>query len=171
MRAIKTTATSILALGLLAGSAVGVAAQSAVVTGSVAGGDDCEMTPEGAEFCSGGRFEFDDPRLTGDYESTQTLADAFEGGEGFEMGFIATEEFRVTNDEGAWSGQYHYADFFPSEVPEGYRADTLPEEYQHVESGNNSVLFGEGAYEGLTAYLTDGPVGTWGIIVDPQSME
>ena len=170
MRAIKTTTISILAVGLLAGSTVGVAAESAVVTGSMASGDDCEMTPEGAEFCTGGRAEYSDPRLTGDLE--QTLTEVFaEGGKGFDMAFIATEDFRLTNDGGSWTGQCPYADFFPSEVPEGYEVAELPEEYQHVESGPHCFLTGEDGYEGLSAYLTSGPTGSWGVILEAEPME
>ena len=155
VRAIKTTTISILALGLLAGSAVGVAAQSAVVTGSIASGDDCEMTPEGAEFCTGGRFEFDDPRLTGDYEKTQTFVMAPD----IDGAFRATEDFRVTNDEGAWSGRFVIGSFFQDD--------------ELVSGRNNWLLTGEGAYEGLTAWVYTSPYGgkTRGLILEAEPME
>jgi hypothetical protein len=156
VRAIKTIIISILAIGLLAGSAVGVAAQSAAVTGGFGFGDDCEPQPV-VTSCTGGRFEFDDDRLTGDYEMTETIATGFPPG-GF--GEIITEEFRVTNDEGAWSGQAIYGTYFPDDG-------------EQVVSGDNRVLTGEDAYEGLTAWLYTPFNGgtTQGIIIDSESME
>ena len=161
MRAIKTITISILALGLLAGSAVGVAAQDAVVTETAGGvgSDDCETTPEGAEFCTGGRWEFDDPRLTGDEELTRTEVFDFGGGE-VDGAIIATEDVRITNDDGAWSGQCVFGSFF------------LDDEL--VSGGNNCVVTGEGAYEGLTAYLNspaDGSRGYLGFILEAEPME
>ena len=139
MRTCKTTTISILALGLLAGSAVGVAAQGALVTGSITEPDMCEPAPDGADTCSGGRFEFDDPRLTGDYETTTTLT--FGSGAEFIDGFIETGDLRVTNDGGAWSGRLLWA-FATAEEP--------------VFAGSHWVLTGEGGYDGLTAYVGDG---------------
>ena len=181
MRDIRTATISILAIGLLAGSAVGVAAQSAIVTGSISSGDDCETTPAGAESCTGGRFEFDDPRLTGDYEHTHTVV--FGGGEGLEGAFIATEDFRLTNDEGAWSGQYVMGSFFlegdESDAPPEGEIDPVAQSVgpvggdELVSGGNNWVLTGEGAYEGLTAWVYTSPFGgkTQGLILEAEPME
>ena len=158
MRAIKTITISILTVGLLAGSAVGVAAQNAVVTetGGV-GADDCETTPEGAEFCTGGRWEFDDPRLTGDEEKTSTMVIGVGEVDG---AIIATEDVRITNDDGAWSGQCVFGAFFLDD--------------EEVSGGNNCVMTGEGAYAGLTAYLNgppDGSRGYLGFILEAEPME
>ena len=88
---------------------------------------------------------------------TQTIATGFPPG-GF--GEIITEEFRITNDGGAWSGQAIQGVYFPDDG-------------EQVVSGDNRVLTGEGAYEGLTAWLytpfNSGP--TQGMIIDPESME
>ncbi len=178
MRAVRTTIISILAIGLLAGSAVGVAAQSAIVTGSISSGDDCETTPEGAESCTGGRFEFDDPRLTGDYDYTHTVVFGPEGA------FIATEDFRLTNDEGAWSGHYVMGSFFlegdESDAPPEGEIDPVAHSVgpvggdELVSGGNNWVLTGEGADEGLTAWVYSPPIDgarTQGIILEAEPME
>ena len=154
VRAIKTTVISILAVSLLAGSAVGVAAQSAIVTGSIETAENCVVTPEASESCTGGRFEFDDPRLTGDYETTITIVSGFESGI---EGDIATEELRVTNYEGAWSGQSVMGVFIQDGEP--------------VSGGTNWVLTGEDAYEGLTAWVYmpfDDFMGTQGLIIDAE---
>ena len=156
MRSIRITIISMITVGLLAGSAVGVAAQSAVVTGSISSGDECQVTPEGAESCTGGRFEFDDPRLTGDYDKTQTFVMAPDLG----GAVIATEDFRVTNDEGAWSGRYVFGSFFQDD--------------ELVSGGNNWLLTGEGAYDGLTAWVYEPAVEggtTQGIIIQAEPME
>jgi hypothetical protein len=153
-------AIAILTGGLLTGSAVGVAAQSAVVNGTIDGGS-CDFAGEGAVhvgYCGQGRFEFDDPRLTGDLHGTAILVSAM-GGEGFVDGSIVTEDIRLTNDGGSWSGQSLVA-FFVSDDDSLSEPDRIVDE-QHY------VLTGEGGYEGLTAYLGyGGPVGVRGIILD-----
>ncbi|MGD8486909.1 MAG: hypothetical protein PVH07_09760 [Chloroflexota bacterium] len=138
MRTTKFGLSAILTVGLLAGSAVGVAAQSALVTGSIIEADECEPAPAGGHRCSGGRFEFDDPRLTGDYEMTTTLS--MGSGVEFNFGWIETGDLRVTNDRGAWSGRILHAFAISSEP---------------VFAGVHWVLTGEGGYEGLTAYVGD----------------
>ena len=155
MRSIRITIISMITVGLLAGSAVGVAAQNALVTG--------EFTDAGAEFS--------DPRLTGAVEVTSNNAILPSNGAGFTDGMIATEDIRLTNDEGSWSGQGIFAGFAPTGVPAGYAASELPEQYQWVESGDHLVLIGEDGYEGLMAYLTSGPTGMWGIILEAEPME
>jgi hypothetical protein len=81
------------------------------------------------------------------------------GGEGFVDGSIVTEDIRLTNDGGSWSGQVLGA-FFVSDD------DSLPEPDRIVDE-QHYVLTGEGGYEGLTAYLGyGGPVGVRGIILD-----
>jgi hypothetical protein len=154
VRSIRITIISMITVGLVAGSAVGAMAQSALVTG--------EFTEAGAEFS--------DERLTGDVEVTSSNVILPSDGDGFTDGMIATEDIRLTNDEGSWSGQSIFASFAPTGVPEGY-ASELPEQYQWVESGDHLVLIGEDGYEGLMAYLTSGPTGTWGIILEAEPME
>ena len=79
MKTIRTTIIAIVALGLLAGTAVGVAAQNALVTGGGESIDDC-----GDDFSTGAtcreRWQFDDPRLSGESESTLTSVIGAEGG-------------------------------------------------------------------------------------------
>ena len=147
---------AILAVGLLAGSAVGVAAQNALVTGSITPADECEEAPEGADLCSGGRFEFDDPRLTGDLETTTTVTIGSDVE--FEVGYIETGDLRVTNDGGDWSGRFLWA-FVLSDEP--------------IFAGSHWVLTGEGGYQGLTAYVGDDLEGeaVRGIILESEPIE
>ena len=155
MRSIRNTNITMITFGLVPGSAVGAMAQSALVTG--------EFTEAGAEFS--------DERLTGDVEVTSDNVILPSDGAGFTDGMIATEDIRLTNDGGSWSGQGIFASFAPTGVPEGYAASELPEQYQWVESGDHLVLIGEDGYEGLMAYLTSGPTGMWGIILEAEPME
>ena len=153
MRAIRTTTISILALGLLAGSAVGVAAQSTVVTGYIDGG--CSAgSVDGQEVCTG-EFVMDDQRLVGDYELVATQVGQ-EDGEGFSFARIRTEVGSLTNDEGAWSVQA---------LLMGLESDDEFVNEVHI------VLTGEDAYEGLTAYLGLGPEGMQGVILEDEPME
>ena len=174
MRAIKTITISILALGLLAGSAVGVAAQNALVTGDTESIDDC-----GGDFSSGAicnaRWEFDDARLSGEATTTLTMIHAG-GGEDLAFAGFIVEEGRLSNDGGSWTLTYFCNVFEPVAgwVPDGWPGEAeLPAQYQgNIESGCEHLLLrGEGGYEGLGAYLTDGPRGYWGFIVEPESME
>jgi hypothetical protein len=158
VRAIKTITISILAVGLLAGSAVGVAAQGAAVSGFQTG--DCEPAPDGPDgvkLCTG-RFALDDPRLTGDYEIL--AAEVFqEGGDGFEVGYARQDAIRISNDDGAWSGHGLYGAVVSDDA-------SLPEEERVIEV-IGWVLSGEDGYEGLTAYLgIGGPGGIEGVIIE-----
>ena len=168
MRAFKTATIFIVAIGLLAVSAVGVAAQNAVVSGTITSGEDCVAAPDGpdgAQYCTGGTFEFDDPRLTGDFDSTSTTTEAFgASGEGFVDAFIATEDLSLTNDDGSWSGRFLYAFILLDD-------ESLPEAERIVEAGGHWLLTGEGGYEGLTAYLDRGPEGVRGIILETEQAE
>ena len=142
MRAIKTTTISILAVGLLAGSAVGVAAQdesagASNLTGTIASGSDVSQGTrtevEGLVLTSGvvglGRWDAPDERLSGDATYTGNwLYDERE------RTSIRSATYELSNDGGSWLGEAT-ALATPS-------LDT------------DTVLFtGRGGYEGLTAYV------------------
>ena len=178
MRAIRTTTISILALGLLAGSAVGVAAQDdeaaaepstpAKVAGTIneEAGDlvqePTETVVDGVlevrgVIAEGDRFEMDDPRLTG----TVTVAvnvDVHKVSDFVDVVAFALA-LRLENEAGSWSGQgtgvSHGGGGIPQE--EALNLDTW-------------VLTGAGAYEGLSAYLivdpTEDPPTVEGVIVE-----
>ena len=150
MRAIKTTTISILALGLLAGSAVGVAAQDAEATAEVSsftgtGTEGLEVLDEGTFGVNAdglneatgvvyvARFDSDDDRLTGD--ATITANWQFpDPSDGFYQ--QAARTYELTNEGGSWLGQSH-----------SLGSDDLG---TFVEM---AVLSGQDGYEGLTAYL------------------
>ena len=116
VRAIKTTTISILALGLLAGSTVGVAAQDEAAdvtsfTGTISFVDvasESTVTDLGNGFTEYNGFvilnsyESSDPRFTGDSSvvvNTVMVPDRFET-----TGQQATT-YMVTNDGGSWLGE------------------------------------------------------------------
>jgi len=140
MGGIKTTTISIVAMGLLAGSAVGVAAQEtgqAYVTGSVdVSVDDCVEAGAWNE-CP---FSLDasDSRLTG--EGTLRNADLpMPGDESFII--LITQSLRVANEEGGWVGDG--------------RLYVVPTEEDGAVGENEPtwLLTGDGSYEGFTAIL------------------
>jgi hypothetical protein len=84
--------------------------------------------------------ESSDPRLTG----TMTMS-SNGAGERYGDGaiIILRSTFRLVNDEGAWVGQ-------------GWEAEARPAPDQPaIFHSGDMLLEGEGAYAGLTAYLTD----------------
>ena len=143
MRAVKTTTISILAVGLLAGSAVGAAAQEEAspeatqVTGHVTFGEriadpqpversDGILVGEG--FVALQTWDTSDPRLTGDVTytiNTRGVPDCCS---------IASEAYELTNDGGSWLG-------------DGRAYGTGTERNGFV------VLSGRDGYEGLTAFV------------------
>jgi hypothetical protein len=153
MRTIKTTTISILALGLLAGSAVGVAAQDeeattepntpAIVSGSMLGvGEPTQepvdtvvdgVTQGRGSVIEGERIEADDPRLTG---SATTSVNGDVRSVGDSVAFLLSISMRIENDEGSWSGLCDSL----------LIADGRPDPFACLFSG-------EGAYDGLSAYL------------------
>ena len=161
MRAIKTISISILAVGLLAGSTVGVAAQSdeaaaePITPTKVAGTIDdaasdlvqepTENVVDGTLEVRGGvfggdRFEMDDPRLTG----TGTAAfnvDVHKVND-FEDVVLETNDIRIENEAGSWTGHGTLVVHAGAEIPDD-EALVL----------NTLVLTGADAYEGLSAYL------------------
>ena len=143
---LKTTTISILTVGLLASSAIGTAAQDggAMVTGTV-------RYEEGTYFDTGSdgtmvsdspgvTFSMSDTRLSGTAEIATFGVQAM-GGDGFSEAAFGTDDFTLVNDEGSWSGVGTSALVLSPEI-----IPTVMEASWH--------LTGEGAYEGLSAYLT-----------------
>jgi hypothetical protein len=138
VRAITTTTISILAVGLLAGSAVGVAAQdeeaAADVTSFTGTGTPVDFF-DGEE---GGTvavvsYESSDPRLTGEVTITGShLADP--DAAGFTM--LSAQAYELTNDGGSWLGEGTGV----ASTDLGIVRDTF-------------ILVGQEGYEGLTAYV------------------
>ena len=155
MRVLKTTTISILAIGLLAGSAAGVAAQDeetdvstpAYVTWEVTGDPvnviDGAFDEEAAEMrglvVQGAPVEASDPRLSGMYYyvingNGQKLSTP-------DYAIVESRSWRMENDGGAWTGTTTY-------VEAGDGSDGPPA--MVAESG---ILIGEGGYEGLIAVM------------------
>ena len=177
VRSIKTTTISILALGLLAGSAVGVAAQDeeaaagvTSVTGSIFGGEglDVETTeteyPNGFYAVDGFTWRNDwvssDERLTGDVTGVTNWVvgpDGFDAwGTGGQPDIIASQVLELTNDGGSWLG-------------EGVSFGSTDLDI----SRDMFALVGQGGYEGLTAYvILEVPPGppTFSGIIFPAAM-
>jgi len=159
VRAIKTTTISILAVGLLAGSAVGVAAQppegeAAYVTGTVTiGGGECTEGEEWNECPLS--LDASDPRLSGE-GSVRNSGMPMQSDDEFVV--LVDMSLRVANDEGAWTG--------------GGLLYALPTNEDAVGVDEPTwVLSGEGAYDGLTAVLRAdlGPDGSFaGVIVGAE---
>ena len=149
MRAIKTTTISILAISLLVGSAVGVAAQEAERAAPV------EVTGTAVEgVCPGGPSTMDglvdktrgwacphtlsmsDPRLDGTFTRAWNL-DWYRDGTGMNFGYATG---RLETDGGAWLQR------------PGLRAG-MPNEPDLFDDAELLVFDGEDAYEGLLAVL------------------
>ena len=150
MRGIKTTTISILALGLLAGSAVGIAAQDEAATAAVEGSISVGECTEAADWneCPYA-ISASDPRLSGDgLMRNSDAAFPFDGAGGVLI--IVNSAVRVENADGAWTGGgLLFALPGPDEAPFGADQPTW-------------VLTGEDAYDGWTAVLRpdfDGPAG------------
>lgn len=155
MKGLKSTVVSILTIGLLAGSAAGVAAQDeetdvstpAYVTWEVTGDPinviDGAFDEEAAEMrgltVQGVPVEASDPRLSGLYYYVIN-------GNGQKLNtpdyaILESRSLRMENDGGAWTGTGTY-------VEAGSGSDGPPA--MVAESG---ILIGEGGYEGLVAYV------------------
>jgi len=155
VRAIRTTTISILAVGLLAGSAVGVSAQdeeaaadvpagSSYFTGTytpvgtpVAGGS-VTTGPDGltqmlGEVYAGETIETSDPRVSGSLSRVVNRAEARPGL------WPAAEAWRLENEGGSWTGQ----------------GTSLVHSVEGIKPSSwvTMVLSGEGVYEGLTAVV------------------
>ena len=152
MKKFGTALAAAIAIGLLAGSAVGVAAQDAGRTEPVkftavfpGGGQVRESTCEvvgGMTQCTGTAWSFlvsevSDPRLAGRMTVSQNQ------NQWPLQPWLLTETYRIVSDDGAWQGSFH-------SMKDG------------ADFGNVSVvLVGEGANEGLYAW-TD--VSDWNAI-------
>jgi hypothetical protein len=159
MRTTRTLATASAVLALLAGTALGVGAQSPAAsdlpvpvgfTGQMSFGP---QTGSGAEGSVDGHTEtrgnvfapsvvhMSDERLVGTVTLTLDVDDYPASGTGEEVSLRA-RTWRIENDEGAWEGP----DFILS-LPQGSISTT------------SGVLTGEGAYEGLLAAWQISPAG------------
>jgi len=176
VKGLKPTLISILAIGLLAGSAVGVAAQDeeaaaepstpAKVTGTI-DAEASDLVQEPTETVvdgtlevrdgvfAGDRFEMDDPRLTGTANVAFNV-DVHKASDFIDIG-SQTLAMRIENEAGSWSGQgtsgFHGGATIPED--EAFQLDTW-------------LLTGADAYEGLSAYLvvdgTEDPPTVEGVI-------
>ena len=176
MRAIKTTTISILAIGLLAGSAVGVAGQDDAPADPMApaffeveyiAGDDFEFVDGTYEEVGPGQERFDgelirgtlveaeDPRASGELSMVESLGVAFsEAPSGSRSSAdVRARSMRLENEAGAWEGTGWGASYAP-ESPTEARAVVIM-----------NVLDGTGAYEGLTLFLAITADQSWGWIM------
>ena len=178
MRAIRTTTISILALGLLAGSAVGVAAQDDAPADPMApaffeveyiAGEDFEMV-EGTyeelgpglerydgEVVRGMLVEAEDPRASGELNMVDNVGVVFfEPPSDRSVADVRARSIRLENEAGAWEGT-------------GWAATNAPESGGPMAGtvARMSILEGTGAYEGLTLVIadTDGGAQGWGWIM------
>jgi hypothetical protein len=159
VKGLKTTLTMAIAVGLLAGSAVGVAAQTedgpAAVDGTISvEGEACTETDFGNE-CPV-VIEASDQRLSGDgFVRNGDIGFDFDDGERFML--IVNQSVRVENADGAWSGGGPLYALPFTDSDEGAFGTDQP----------TWVLTGEGAYDGLTAVLRVdfGEEGTFGGVV------
>ena len=154
MRAIRTTTISILALGLLAGSAVGVAAQDeegteastpVVVTGTV--GEPAEFVP-GTYSDDGASMQGDqlvdipvdasDPRLSGALDIV--MNGTSDGSPDDLLAQLESHAWRLENDGGAWVGTGTAVQAIGSDGPLWFQEAVL--------------LEGEGGYDGLVAFVS-----------------
>ena len=143
MRTVKATVISILALGLLAGSAVGVAAQEADTTASssaftiqFAGEPVVKMPPGTGILTVVEPIEATDERASGTLTSVVLAARADVANR--DGGLVQTFAVRIENDAGSWVGSSRGFTTYPSDGPE-----TVQE---------LAELVGEGGYDGLTLF-------------------
>jgi hypothetical protein len=156
---IKTTTIPILAIGLFAGSVVGVAAQDEAAPpveftakwawGSQIRSDTSEAIASGVQYRGGAwrpgvLVPASDPRWQGTFSIANNENDySASGGP-----LVGIHAFRIENEEGAWQQMPTVALIFPG-------IDDLT---------NTGVFVGEGGYEGLIAVVdiaTDRAAGTW----------
>ena len=150
MRGIRNTTIAIFALGLLAGSAVGVAAQDEEATTDAPIGpsyftgqlvSDFEGTPFGSSgvLFEGDAIEVSDPRVSGSLTRAGTANFVNDVGDSAIIAFQA-DAWRIENDAGTWSGQGTGLLRVGPDGPPSVETSTV-------------VLTGEGGYEGHTLYL------------------
>ena len=143
MRTFRTTTISILALGLLVGSTVGVAAQDtdpvAPSTFTVQRTGESTLTTDpdtGASVFVAG-FEATDQRASGTWTEVVAMADV-DVADG-DAGSIQRNAVRLENDGGSWVGIHRGFLTFPSDGPPTVQF--------------LSELVGEGGYDGLTMFF------------------
>ena len=163
MKGLKPTLVTAIAIGLLAGSAVGVTAQDAEraapvpVTGESRDGPCVGPMPSeiidgvrhsGSGLCSQ-TVSFSDPRLEG--EATYQYANTGHLDEnGVAIVTLGTDALSIVNDDGAWRQP-------PALFVLGSNFD----------DGSVLILYGEGDYEGLVAVFGENEEGDFeGFIID-----
>jgi len=168
MRTIRMITTGLASLALLAGAAVGAAAQSpealapAWVKGQVFYGTQLSaptvttedgVTHKRGESYVNQRWDISDPRLSGMAVAAWN-SDVYEPPEGAGVSLVAVGAYEIANDEGTWVGSY---------TSTGQGADDSLGMLETV------TLTGSGAYEGLSAVLnldwTTYPVPVEGMII------
>jgi len=168
MRAIGMITTTLASLALVAGPAVGAAAQSpealapAWVTGQVFFGaqlsaptvtTEGDVTHKRGESYENQRWDVSDPRLSG-MAAASWNSDVFELPDDAGVSLVAVGTYEIVNDDGSWVGGYASA---------GQGADPSLGMLETV------ILTGSGAYEGLSAILnldwTTYPVPVEGMII------
>jgi hypothetical protein len=172
LKGLKTTIATALAVGLLAGSAVGVAAQdeepagSTYFTGTIA--RDGNLVSEPSETIVDGILEgrgivFEGESLEAtDARMTGTLSRALNGNvhkvSDFEDVVLESAAWRIENEGGSWSGQGSALIHGGAEISDDDATDL-----------DTILLTGEGIYEGLTAYViadwTEDPVVIEGAVI------
>ena len=142
MRAIRTTTISILALGLLTGSTVGVAAQEAdpmaasTFTAQLVGEPDISRDAGTGTTTVVSEWESSDPRASG--SRTEVVGGSLTPDD-LARGQIQRNAVRIVNEGGAWVGSNEGFLTFPDEGPPTVQF--------------LSELVGEGGYEGLSLFF------------------
>ena len=155
MRTLKSGLITVIAIGLLAGSAIGVAAQDEEATsvpvtiGPPLDEDSPEIPVEAA-----------DPRASGVMITENDFG-------GSSSHTIVRSGIRLTNDDGAWVGtglDVAAIDEAATDCPAG-------QECYPATQGSMYELAGEGGYDGLTMFIIDQPEGAYlGVIVPTTSV-
>jgi hypothetical protein len=153
VKGLKTTIAATIAVGLIAGSAIMVAAQedapseATLVTGTVGAstviGEPVSTIADGVEDVRGlvreGPIEMSDPRLTGSLTRVLNFRVYPVGAEAGLL--VQTDLWRIDNEGGSWAGPSTAFSHF-GEIPGDVTVDL-----------ETAVLTGEGDYDGLSAYL------------------
>ena len=152
MRGIKTISISILTIGLLAGSAVGVAAQDEAATDASTPVYVTATVGEPADFVSGTYsddamqgeqlvdipVDASDPRLSGLLDIV--MNGTSDGSPDDLLAQLQSHAWRLENDGGAWVGTGPSVQLIGSDGPLMFQEAVL--------------LVGEGGYDGLAAFVT-----------------
>jgi hypothetical protein len=158
VKGLKPTLISAIAIGLLAGSAVGVAAQDeaadpmapSMFTAAVTGPPEPTTDPETGLTILVAPFESTDPRVSGTWMQVEDGA-MFDVADG-ESVSVGRNAVRLVNDGGSWVGTHRGFITFP---PDGERPGVA----------FFSELVGEGGYEGLSMFFVQS-----GLAGEPQEV-